>query len=122
MNNKVKKEVKKLIKYYNLNCSIETFIYQIKWHKLNVGDIKELTIDDWENISWHQTLSEDFIREFKNKLDWMYLSFHQKLSNKFIAEFRLKLDLKYLLETKKITQDFYDYLRKKVKRYELLDI
>jgi hypothetical protein len=29
---------------------------------------------DWEEISEHQKLSEDFIREFKDKLDWKWLT------------------------------------------------
>ena len=42
---------------------------------------------DWDWISKYQNLSEDFIREFKDKVDWYYISKYQKVSNKFIEEF-----------------------------------
>ena len=29
---------------------------------------------DWIKISMHKKLSEDFIREFKDKVDWDYIS------------------------------------------------
>ncbi len=32
------------------------------------------------SISFHYKLSENFIREFKNKVDWEEISMHQKLS------------------------------------------
>ena len=62
MNQKIKNEIKKLIKEYNLNCSINEF--QDKVH--------------WWNISKNQTLSEDFIREFQDKVHWYWLSRNQK--------------------------------------------
>ena len=53
MKNSVKKEVEKLIKKLDLNCSIEEFKDKV----------------DWFNISCSQKLSLDFIREFKDKVD-----------------------------------------------------
>jgi len=81
---KVNIEIKKLIKEYKLNCSIEEFQDKV----------------EWSNISYCQTLSEDFIREFKNKLD-----------------------LDYLLLKNKISPDFYNSLTyEKVSRFELMII
>lgn len=37
-------------------------------------------------------MSEDFIREFKNKVDWSSISSNQKLSPEFIKEFNLEID------------------------------
>ena len=42
----------------------------------------------WLNISMHEYLSEDFIREFKDKVDWYYISIYQDLSEDFIREFK----------------------------------
>jgi hypothetical protein len=40
------------------------------WLKNNNKKIKELTRDDWHNISYHCELSEDFIREYADKVKW----------------------------------------------------
>ena len=71
----VKQEIKNLIDYYNLNCSIEEFKDKVHWG----------------NISYSRTLSEDFIREFKDKMDWHNISCSQKLSEYFIREFKDKV-------------------------------
>jgi hypothetical protein len=42
---------------------------------------------EWNVISIHQTLSEDFIREFQDKVCWRWISGHQKLSDDFLQEF-----------------------------------
>ena len=41
---------------------------------------------DWKNISYRQALSEEFIREFKDKVYWRAI-ICQKLSDEFIEEF-----------------------------------
>ena len=46
---------------------------------------------DWNNISKHQKLSENFIREFQDKVNWYNISNYQKLSEKFIKEFDLNI-------------------------------
>jgi len=53
MTNKEKKEVEKLIKYYDINCSVEEFKDEV----------------DWSNISEYQKLSLEFIKEFKDKVN-----------------------------------------------------
>ena len=47
---------------------------------------------NWGYVSIYQKLSENFIREFQDKIDWNYISEHQKLSEKFIREFKNKED------------------------------
>ena len=39
---------------------------------------------NWFNISYQYILSENFIREFGNKVDWLYISTYQTLSESFI--------------------------------------
>jgi len=43
---------------------------------------------DWVKISEYQELSEDFIREYQDKLDWWNISQYQKLSEEFILEYQ----------------------------------
>ena len=42
-------------------------------------------------ISYKQTLSEEFIEKFQNRLDWVYLSLYQDLSEDFIIKFKHKV-------------------------------
>ena len=46
---------------------------------------------DWKWISRQHSLSEDFIREFKDVLDWGLISHYQTLSVNFIIEFKKKV-------------------------------
>ena len=109
MNEEFKKEVEKLIKKYDLNCSIEEFKDNTKI---------------WFLMSQCKCLPEDFIRKFQDKVNWKEISAHRVLSEKFIKEFKHKLDLKYLLEKNKINWKFYNHLNnyKYFRRYEILDI
>ncbi len=46
---------------------------------------------DWIEISSRQKLNEDFIREFSDRVDWIEISSRQKLSEDFIREFEDKV-------------------------------
>lgn len=50
--------------------------------------ISEFTEFDWSRTSRYQNLSEDFIREFQDKVDWFYISLYQNLSEDFKKEFK----------------------------------
>ncbi len=39
-------------------------------------------------IYFNKKLTEEFIREFKNKVNWYYIIIFQKLSKDFIKEFQ----------------------------------
>ena len=43
--------------------------------------------DDWVSLSMHKGLTEDFIREFADRVDWEWISQYQHLSEGFIREF-----------------------------------
>ena len=47
---------------------------------------------NWEYISKHHTLNEDFMRKYHDRLDWLYISTCQKLSEDFIREFAHLVD------------------------------
>jgi hypothetical protein len=53
-----------------------------------------------------QKLSEDFIREFKDRVDWYYISKCQKLSESFIREFQDKVDWDNILVYQKLFEEF----------------
>jgi hypothetical protein len=56
---------------------------------------ESITNRHWITISVHPGLSEEFIREFSDKLDWTILSQKQKFTDEFILEFKHLIDLDY---------------------------
>ena len=137
----VKKEVEKLIKELELNCSIEEFKdkldnkfdnYMTGWgcisveKKLSLSFIREFKDKiNWFHVSLVSNLSETFIKEFKNKVNWYWITRHQKLSEQFIYEFQDKLDIDYLIENDKITKNRLLELREVNiinSRFDILDI
>lgn len=46
----------------------------------------------WKSVSMHEGLTEDFIREFADKVDWNCISRFQYLSEDFIREFKDRVD------------------------------
>ena len=78
-------------KYYNPNFDWGDYVFYYN-NKLSEDFIIEFKDKvDWEYISKYQTLSEEFIRKFKNKVDWYWISKHQTLSEDFIREFQDKI-------------------------------
>lgn len=47
---------------------------------------------NFRSIFFNETLSEDFIREFQDKVDWDLISKYQALTEKFIEEFQDKVN------------------------------
>ncbi len=47
---------------------------------------------NWKNISRFQKLSEDFIREFQDRVNWDHIPRYQELSKDFIREFRDRVE------------------------------
>ena len=67
---------------------------------------EELTFHSWNKVSSGLTLSEEFIREFQNKLNWDLISYHQNLSENFIREFQTKVFWKSISTTQKLSDEF----------------
>jgi len=65
----------------------------------------------WSWVSIEQNLSEDFIREFQHKVNWHNISFAQKLSKEFIIEFIDKISFYDILINDNISQEIKDYCR-----------
>ena len=70
---------------------------------------------DWCYISIYQKLSEDFIREFQNKVDWCYISIYQKLSEDFIREFKNKIYWKHIANHQKLSEEFKEEFKKELR-------
>ena len=52
--------------------------------------------EDWETLSEHRGLTEDFIREFADNVWWGNISEYQHLSEDFIREFKDRIDWFYI--------------------------
>jgi hypothetical protein len=96
---------KNTLEHQTLSCSfIRKIFNSIYRNKLNWDLIsehqnlnEEFIIDfqyfiKWESISIHQVLSESCIEMFKDKVSWTYISQYQKLSLKFIKKYHDMVD------------------------------
>ena len=92
---------------YNLQLTNETVRYTV------VDSIRKKKPFNWEYISENKELSEDFIREFQDKVDLKNISAQQKLSEDFIREFKDKV---YWCEIscQKLSEDFIREFQDKV--------
>ena len=70
---------------------------------------------DWIYISYHQKLSEGFIREFKDKVDWKYISRFQELSEEFIREFKDRVNWEYISVFQILSEGFREEFRNVIK-------
>jgi hypothetical protein len=71
-----------------------------------VRDIDSVISFNWYNISYRQRLSEDFIREFQDKVAWDSISDSQNLSEKFIREFQDKVYWGIISANQILSEDF----------------
>lgn len=78
------------LSYYNYQKLNEP-IYKIICSEDFIREFQDKV--NWHCISIYNELSEDFIREFKDKLNWHCISIYQKLSKEFKEEFKEELYL-----------------------------
>ena len=69
-------------------------------------DLIESNGDDWDSISINQKLSEDFIREFKDKVHFDWISRYQTLSEDFIRSCQLRVYWRNICQYQKLSCDF----------------
>ena len=62
--------------------------------------------DDWVSLSMHKGLTEDFIREFADRVDWEWISQYQHLSEGFIREFADRVYWYWISKYKHLSEDF----------------
>ena len=60
----------------------------------------------WDCISIYQHLSEEFIREFKDDVVWNLISIYQHLSEDFIREFKERVDWDGISANQHLSEDF----------------
>jgi len=90
----------------------------VAWEWVSDNSLSENFIEEfqdrlgWFEISRMQILSEDFIRRYKDDVYWNYISSYQNLSGDFILEFAKRLDMDKVLRNypipEKIIRNFVD--------------
>ena len=88
------------------------------WENIDINDI-ELKNINWNNISQYQTLSEEFIEKFQNKVDWYWISHYQILSEEFIEKFQDKVDWWNISYSQTLSEEFIEKFQHKVNWYHL---
>ena len=103
--------------YYNPDFDWNNWdFYNYKKNKLSEEFIREFKDKvNWRYISGCQKLSEDFIREFKDKVLWNYISGYQKLSEDFIREFKDRVDWLYILKCQELSEEFKEEFKKELR-------
>jgi len=99
---------------FNILVNKGVSLEQFNWYK--ISQIPGLLSEDfirefkdkvnWDKISQHQTLSEDFIREFQDKVNWDEISRIRNLSEDFIRKFADKMDWGWISYHQKLSEDF----------------
>lgn len=96
----VKQEVEAIIEAYGLDCTVAEF-------NIN-GNV------DWPYLSIYQNLSEDFIREFQDKVIWVWISEYKQLSEEFIREFQDKVFWEHISQFQDLSEDFIKEFQNKI--------
>jgi len=94
----------------------QIFNLTFKWHQPLFDLFRKEKGEEWYNksfVCWdcisvakNSDISEDFLREYANKVNWKLLVRYRKLSEDFIMEFKDKLDLKRVLMYQNLSEDF----------------
>ena len=89
-----------LVKWYNLTqYNLQTIQNKLK----NANDCV------WAPIS-QMVLSDDFIRDFKTKLDWCWISTNSPLNENFIGEFQDEVDWEAVSQFQALSDTVYSTL------------
>jgi len=95
------REIHELITEMKLNSTVDRFIQD---------DV------NWDRISKHKNLSEEFLEQFKDKLDWNLISEHQVLHENLIEKFKDRLNWQVIALHQKLspafTEKHKEYLKK----------
>ena len=96
------------------------YIDYIDWKRISNRNLSENFIREhkdkvnWSSVSYELNLSESFIREFQNKLNWRSVSSASRLSESFIREFKDKVDWEKISEAQKLSESFIREFKDKV--------
>ncbi len=64
---------------------------------------------NWNNVSAHYTLPEEFMDRWAQRLNWMLLSHYQELSMDFIDRHASQLDWDYVTIRQELSEAFMDH-------------
>ena len=70
------------------------------------NEILGANCQSWKSVSIHKDLTEDFIREFADKVDWGWISMYQYLSEDFIKESQHLVDWSAISTYQHLSEDF----------------
>ena len=77
-------------------------------------EIIELYNNNWEEISYHKYLSEEFIEKYAAKVNWKSISAYQKLSEEFVKKYSDKIFWNYISVWQKLSEEFIEEFADKV--------
>ena len=84
----------------------------VKKQKLSENLIRDFSNNfdehDWTCITYYQTLSVPFMREFHDKVDWSYVQTIQTLTENFIIEFKDKMLWPIILTHQSLSESFFN--------------
>jgi hypothetical protein len=110
------KELRKVIRRILLNKSADVWLrISDEFHpdtSLNRYHGYLCTRMDWLND--YVLLTEEFIREFPDKLEWYYISEHKIFSEDFLREFQHKVDWEIITWSQTLSEDFLREFHDKV--------
>ena len=89
------------MKEHNLDLENKKYPEEELENKINSFDE-----DDWYSISEYQSLSEEFIEKYSNKLNWYWISKRQSLSEKFIEKHSDKVVWEFISELQSLSEEF----------------
>ena len=98
---------------------MKTIKESIEYNLQRANAILGTNYNDWEWLSKHEGLTEDFIREFKDEVDWCWISAYQNLSEDFIRDFADKVDVFYISRYQYLSEDFIREFKDKVNWYSI---
>ena len=71
----------------------------------------EITMDNYKEVSKNDTLSAEFLMEFKEDLDWYYLSRTHKFSEEFLEEHKDDIEWYYLSHEYELSEEFIEKMK-----------
>lgn len=74
----------------------------------------ESTNLSWDDISTNYFLSDDFIRDFHEKLNWVCVCKHQSISEDIIREFQDEIGWEIICKTQILSEEFIEEFTDKV--------
>lgn len=85
---------------------MKTIKKSTEYNLQRANEILGRNYQDWQAVSTHRGLTEDFIRKFADNVDWICISRYQRLSEDFIREFADRVDWTYVSATQHLSEDF----------------